>query len=104
MDIRTAVKKALMPPTDSEQFGKIAEELTRLFTAKNEDYGGNNESVAQQMYHRYGDQYFCTMVMQKALRIEASKDKNFESVEDSYRDIACYAIMALIEHGRMARW
>ncbi len=83
-------------------FEKVCEQLIKLHEKKNADYSGTKgESVAEEMFKRYGDQYFVMMIHQKAARIErvaGAEHRNYESLEDSYRDIANYAIMALLAH------
>lgn len=100
------LKKMLRGKTADEQFKSITDELNALYARKNEDYGGEDGmSVAEQMYKRYGDEYFVKMLMQKVLRIEnVSKNEkvNFESILDNYRDIANYAIMAIMFHNKMS--
>ncbi len=92
--------KGIKPP--KSEFERVCDELNRLYEKKNADYGGQKgESVAQEMYARYGDQYFVMMIHQKAARVERLQGAEgcyFECLEDSYRDIANYAILALIAH------
>lgn len=99
MKIAEAVGRALnvIAPTDEERFEKITEQLVALFRKKNADYGGTTET----MYRKYGDEYYTMMIQQKVCRIESligQERVNFESIEDSYRDIANYAILALLSH------
>lgn len=88
-----------MQNSNIKKFNEVLEELRELYQKKNHDYGGQKRSVAEQMYSIEGDRYFATMLLQKALRIESItglQQVNYESLEDSYRDIANYAIMALM--------
>lgn len=103
MTITEAVGRALnvIAPTDEERFERITQQLVALFRKKNADYGGTTET----MFKKYGDKYYTMMLQQKVCRIESLIEKervNFESIEDSYRDIANYAILALLSHEKEA--
>lgn len=102
MELLNRIRKALFNErTKDEQFRKITEEMAALYEKKNADYGGNGKSVGEQMFDKYGDEYYVMMLMQKVLRVESltNADRvNFESIEDTYRDIANYAVMALMCH------
>ena len=85
--------------TDLELYSSVLKELHELYKKKNEDYSSDGKSTAEQMFELDGEHYFSTMLLQKALRIHSvvkSGSNNFESLQDSYKDIANYAIMALM--------
>ena len=74
-------------------FREIATEQIEIYEKKNADYG----DAAESLYREHGMTYFIIMLKQKLLRIESickQQSVNFESLEDSFRDISNYAIMA----------
>ena len=79
-------------------FKQVTEELLDLYTRKSGDYG----NTCEQMADKYGEKYWTMMIQQKVCRIEAlasnGRHDSCESIEDSYRDIANYAILALVSH------
>jgi hypothetical protein len=85
--------------TKEMEFREITDELQKLYAKKSADYG----DTCEQMADKYGEVYWTMMIQQKIGRIEAlakKEDVRNESMEDSYRDIANYAILALINHKR----
>lgn len=73
----------------------VAHEITQLLERKQNDYGTNNIS-------KFGTKGVLVRVSDKVERLinltwENDKEPNFESVEDTWKDIAGYAILALIE-------
>lgn len=85
-------------------FRQVTDELLDLYTRKSGDYG----DTCEQMAEKYGEKYWTMMIQQKVLRIEALAAKgggvNCESIGDSYRDIANYAILALVSHKEKTAW
>lgn len=85
---------------EHQPFKDVTDDLLDLYTRKSGDYGDTSEKMAA----KYGEMYWTMMIQQKVLRIEALDAKgggsNCEEIEDSYRDIANYAILALINHKR----
>ena len=79
---------------DSYGYHDVAEEIASLLDRKRADYGAEN-------IKKFGSQGVLVRVSDKVERlINLSKREgtpNFESVEDTWKDIAGYAILALIE-------
>ena len=74
-------------------FREVATEQIDTFEKKNADYG----DAAESLYREHGMTYFIIMLKQKLLRIESlckQQSVNFESLEDSFRDMSNYALMA----------
>ena len=76
------------------QHHAIAEEIATLLDQKRADYGSEN-------IKKFGSQGVLVRVSDKVERLinlsRKGGEVNFESVEDTWRDIAGYAILALIE-------
>ncbi len=73
----------------------VAHEIAELLEKKHADYGDNN-------IIKFGTKGVLVRVNDKVERLinltwENDKEPNFESVEDTWKDIAGYAILALIE-------
>lgn len=80
-----------------EIFARISDELRELYRAKNHDYGDSfGESYAE-----WGLVSPCIRLSDKVNRLKSLTQKNRavtdESVEDTLVDLACYAIMTLVE-------
>lgn len=78
-------------------FAGISDELRELYAAKNHDYGDSfGESYAE-----WGLVSPCIRLSDKVNRLKSLTQKNRavadESVEDTLIDLACYAIMTLVE-------
>lgn len=74
-------------------FREIATEQIDTYEKKNTDYG----DAAESLYREHGMTYFIIMLKQKLLRAESlckQQSVNFESLEDSFRDMSNYALMA----------
>lgn len=76
-------------------YKQIANEIVDLLDKKRHDYGTNNIT-------KFGSKGVLVRVSDKVERLitltwESDKEPNFESVEDTWKDIAGYAILALIE-------
>ena len=73
---------------------KIALEIAELLDQKRQDYGTENIKK----FGSYGVLVRVSDKVERLINLSKRNDKpNFESVEDSWRDIAGYAILALIE-------
>lgn len=78
----------------------ICKELNEMYIKKNSDYG---DSVGE-LYSKLGDISLLTRISDKYNRLmniftnsEKEKNINYESVEDSIRDMANYCIIWLLE-------
>lgn len=74
---------------------QIAKEIADLLDKKRKDYGTEN-------IKKFGTKGVLVRVSDKVERLinltwETDKEPNFESVEDTWKDIAGYAILGLIE-------
>lgn len=79
----------------TEEFRQIVNEMADLYARKNEDYG---DSFAE-VFKKLGPTSALVPLWNKTQRATTLIQKgegNFESVEDTLKDLACYAIMGLI--------
>ena len=79
-----------------EQFRKIVNEMADLYELKNSNYG---DSFGK-LYGELGPVAGLVPLFNKLHRAESlilNTTNNFESLEDTFKDLACYAIMNLIE-------
>jgi len=83
----------------------IATEIGRLLEEKGEDYGNSVKTL----YKEFGLNFFIVMLANKLSRIKninySMKEykyikPNFETLEDTLKDIAGYAILAILEERR----
>lgn len=85
------------PPEDNDftaDHYKIASEIVELLDRKRADYGTENI----RKFGSYGVLVRVSDKVERLINLSKRNDKpNFESIEDSWRDIAGYAILALIE-------
>jgi len=89
---------------DEQEFANVCAELTALHTKKNHDYGnsfGNTSDKLAKKKPEYAVGYQLGMLSVKVDRIlqlsaESAWVKD-ESIEDSLKDLASYAIMTLVE-------
>ena len=73
---------------------KIALEIAELLDQKRADYGAENIKK----FGSYGVLVRVSDKVERLINLSKRNNKpNFESVEDTWRDIAGYAILALIE-------
>ena len=76
-------------------FANILSEVADLKAKKSQDYQGS--SIEQSEYFPYGQLSFNHMLWTKVLRIRSVSDQNgsqnFESIEDSLKDLIAYATM-----------
>lgn len=79
------------------EFKKITEELSTLYVAKNEEYG---DSFGE-MYREDGLApclYQLKHKINRAIQIAGKDDIEFESLDDTLRDLANYAIITYMEY------
>ena len=80
--------------TDFADHHKIALEIAELLDQKRQDYGTENIKK----FGSYGVLVRVSDKVERLINLSKRNDTpNFESIEDSWRDIAGYAILALIE-------
>lgn len=83
----------------------VLEECAELMRKKSNDYQNPNSNIVQSMHYRRGVATIHDMIHQKALRaqslLEAAEaadgevNANFESLEDTYKDMINYASFAV---------
>lgn len=87
-----------MEPLDISKYKTIQAELFELYRKKNADYGDS----FYETYSKFGLISTCIRIHDKMKRLESLSKKDEvgevkdESVDDTLRDIANYAIMTLI--------
>ena len=78
---------------------KVLRECVYLQTQKSQDYQNPNSNVVQAMHYRRGVDTIHDMIWQKLLRaqslLEAEGNPNFESLEDTYKDMINYCSFAV---------
>jgi hypothetical protein len=82
-----------IPEVDPYGHHAVAEEIAQLLDRKRADYGSEN-------IKKFGSQGVLVRVSDKVERLINLKDKNtvnFESIEDSWKDLAGYSLLALLE-------
>lgn len=97
-------QKAMNEKESQVQFDQICSELTQLHARKNHDYGnafGNvyQEFAAQNLVMADGYAVGTLLVKVERAKTLVSNEAYVkeESIEDSLQDLACYAIMTLME-------
>lgn len=83
---------------------KVLRECIDLQIRKSQDYQNPNSNIVQAMHYRRGVSTIHDMIHQKLLRAQSllepiengtSYDPNFESLEDTYKDLINYASFAV---------
>ena len=86
----------MKPEEKTKRFFEIVTNLANMYAKKNTDYG---DSFGK-LYDDLGPIAGLVPLYNKLHRITSvikNNNTNFESLEDSFKDLACYAIMNLIE-------
>ena len=78
---------------------KVLQECTELQTKKSQDYQNEQSNIVQAMHYRRGVDTIHDMIWQKLIRaqslLEAGDNPNFESLEDTYKDLINYSSFAV---------
>ena len=83
---------------------KVLQECIDLQIRKSQDYQNPNSNIVQSMHYRRGVSTIHDMISQKLLRAQSLlepmengqlRDPNFESLEDTYKDLINYASFAV---------
>lgn len=82
--------------TDFEQFKEIVKEMTELFEKKNSNYGNSFSKLYDELGGISGLVPLYNK-LHRATSLIKGNQNNFESLEDTFIDLANYAIMNLIE-------
>jgi hypothetical protein len=84
--------------TDKESV-KVLQECIDLQLRKSQDYQNPNSNVTQAMHYRRGIDSIHDIIQTKVYRaqslLESGSIANFESLEDSYKDLINYASFAV---------
>lgn len=78
------------------EFRKIINEMADLYAMKNKNYGNS----FGELYEKLGPVSGLVPLhnkLNRATSLLTGEKNNFESLEDTFKDLACYAIMNLIE-------
>lgn len=82
--------------TDIEIFKKIVDEMVELFAKKNANYGNSFEKLYKELGPITGLVPLHNKLDRATNLVKGAKN-DFESLEDTFIDLANYAIMNLIE-------
>ena len=78
---------------------KVLQECIDLQLKKSQDYQSDSSNVTQAMHYRRGVDTIHDLILGKITRatslLESGKDPNFESLEDTYKDMINYASFAV---------
>ena len=78
---------------------KVLQECAQMQTKKSADYQSDESSVLQAMHYRRGVDTIHDIIVGKLMRatslLESGNSPNFESLEDSYKDMINYASFAV---------
>lgn len=93
------IDKYATKPSHERESVNVLQECIDLQLRKSQDYQNPNSNIVQAMHYRRGIDTIHDMVWQKLLRaqslIESPGDPNFESLEDTYKDLINYASFAV---------
>jgi len=78
---------------------KVLQECAQMQTKKSADYQSDQSSVLQAMHYRRGVDTIHDIIVGKLMRatslLESGNSPNYESLEDSYKDMINYASFAV---------
>ncbi len=78
---------------------RVLQECAELQTKKSQDYQNKQSNVTQMMHYRRGIDTVHDIIHGKVLRaqslLESQGDPNFESLEDTYKDLINYCSFAV---------
>lgn len=88
-----------MPIIDRKESVAVLQECMDLQLRKSKDYQSDSSNVTQAMHYRRGVDTIHDIIIGKLMRatslIESGNDPNFESLEDTYKDMINYASFAV---------
>ena len=88
-----------MPIIDRKESVKVLQECIDLQLKKSQDYQSDSSNITQAMHYRRGVDTIHDIILGKITRatslLESGKDPNFESLEDTYKDMINYASFAV---------
>ena len=78
---------------------KVLQECAEMQTKKSKDYQSDESTIVQAMHYRRGVDSIHDIIVGKAMRatslLESGNNPNFESLEDTYKDLINYASFAI---------
>ena len=78
---------------------KVLQECAEMQTKKSKDYQNDESAVLQAMHYRRGIDTIHDIIIGKVMRatslLESGNNPNFESLEDSYKDLINYSSFAV---------
>ena len=78
---------------------KVLQECIDLQLKKSQDYQSDSSNITQAMHYRRGVDTIHDIILGKITRatslLESGKDPNFESLEDTYKDMINYCSFAV---------
>ena len=78
---------------------KVLKECIELQTKKSQDYQSKESNVTQAMHYRRGVDTIHDIILGKVVRatslLESGNEPNFESLEDTYKDLINYSSFAV---------
>ena len=80
----------------SDKFRTIVNEMADLYEKKNSNYGDSFGQLFEELGPTAGLVPLWNKLHRATSLVKGNKN-NFESLEDTFKDLACYAIMNLIE-------
>lgn len=80
----------------AKMFRSIVNEMADLYEKKNSNYGDSFGQLFEELGPTAGLVPLWNKLHRATSLVKGSKN-NFESLEDTFKDLACYAIMNLIE-------
>ena len=80
----------------SQEFRRIVTDMADLYEKKNSNYGDSFGKLYEELGPTSGLVPLYNKLHRAASLIKGNQN-NFESLEDTFKDLACYAIMNLIE-------
>ena len=88
-----------MPIIDRKESVAVLQECMDLQLKKSKDYQSDSSNVTQAMHYRRGVDTIHDVILGKLMRatslLESGNDPNFESLEDTYKDMINYASFAV---------
>ena len=88
-----------MPIIDRKESVAVIQECMDLQLRKSKDYQSDTSNVTQSMHYRRGVDTIHDIIIGKLMRatslLESGNNPNFESLEDTYKDMINYASFAV---------
>ena len=82
--------------TNTERFKQITTEITETYEKKNHDYGNSFEKTLDKWGYQIGLARLDDKLSRAALLMHEPAEVKEESLEDTLKDLATYAIMLLM--------